>query len=355
LVLDAGGKELPRLLSRVRSGVANGNREAHGTEHFDAGVLGGGTLINQSQYWLHAYRVFRKRLGVVLPVFGTGVAAPELWSHHAGWVDRRREWAELIQDLPIIGVRGPLSKRLLIESGVRNVVVSGDPAVLFHSSLIGPGQPTRPCGPWRVGINFSSRGSIKAMHGDFSSVEQALTVFARELARAGHHVRLIPVYPADVEACRSLALRAGLAAVSVAPAATSAKGFLHHMESLDVMVALRLHASILAAAANVPPVILAYQPKCTDFSATIGWDRWTLRTSEVTAEKLLAAVEELQGDYTHLQLALNRAMSSLRMQFETYCSGIQAMWDGGDLEPIAVRLNAWERSAPFVRTLEPGP
>jgi len=68
-----------------------------------------------------------------------------------------------------------------------------------------------------------------------------------------------------------------------APLTTHDK-FLKRAETFDLLIAVKLHAAVLASAANVPCVVLEYQPKCLDFAASIGWERFTIRTSHLTLQ-----------------------------------------------------------------------
>ena len=99
------------------------------------GLLGGGTLINRDAENLKTYVDLSKHLRTFTPVFGTGVASPEFWLGRADWRDRRSEWVKVLKDLPVVGVRGPESQRLLEEAGSLNAVVAGDPAILFRREL----------------------------------------------------------------------------------------------------------------------------------------------------------------------------------------------------------------------------
>jgi polysaccharide pyruvyl transferase WcaK-like protein len=47
---------------------------------------------------------------------------------------------------------------------------------------------------------------------------------------------------------------------------------------------------VLASTANVPCIVLEYQPKCRDFAASIDWEHYTIRTNALTADKLIDKV-----------------------------------------------------------------
>jgi hypothetical protein len=109
----------------------------------EVGMCGGGTFINRNDGAIRTYTRLRTRIGSPVPTFGTGVANSSFWSEkERGWIDYRKEWVAALEDLPVVGVRGPVSKGELDEAGARNVEICGDPAVLFHAPYAS--RPRRP-------------------------------------------------------------------------------------------------------------------------------------------------------------------------------------------------------------------
>lgn len=290
----------------------------------EVGLLGGGTLINLSDMWLNAYKLVCKRTASLVPVFGTGVASPEFWSRfQPGWTDRRREWVSLLKDLPVVGVRGPISKALLEDAGARNVVISGDPAVRLHIPLAQTGQPARTDRPLRIGINCGY--SPCPIWGNLVSLHEALAGVAHELCRLGYQVELLAVWPEDIRWCEQVARESRMPQMNVAPLVASPKSFLQKVESLDLLVALKLHAAVLSAAVNVPFVLLEYQPKCLDFASSLGWQRFAVRTSDVTSRRVLDVLYPMLGELPLLKAQLCSAMCKLSAQFDQYCLMIEPL------------------------------
>ncbi len=291
-------------------------------------MLGGGTLITLSDVWLDSYRALRRRTQSPVPTFGTGVASPEFWSaHQPGWVDRRKEWVALLEDLPLVGVRGPMSKAWLEEAGAKNVVVCGDPAVRFHvplkSSSRAEGRPR----PHRIALNCGN--SPWPMRGNPDALHRTLAQVARALRQAGHEVELVAVWPKDLAWCARVAQDAGLPATAVAPLAASPRAFFAALERADLIVALKLHTAILAAARNVPVLILEYQPKCGDFAASIDWQRFSIPTNEASSERILSLVSSMVAQLPDLRETLCRQMCSLAATFDRYCGAIEPLLTAG--------------------------
>lgn len=291
--------------------------KTHGAH--EIGLLGGGTLINRDDPWLADYKTISRRTRRPVCVFGSGVANPELWTSEPGWVDKRKEWVSLLSDLPVIGVRGPLSKALLEDAGAKGVVVSGDPAVALHVPLARDGQLEANSHPVRLGMNC---GCHWRMWGKASSVFEVQSQVVRDLKEKGFDVELFAVIPADVECCELVARQAGMDSSKV-KICTSPADFFRMVGTYQLVVALKLHAGILAAAANVPFLMLEYQPKCLDFVMSLGWECFTIRTSHLTRDILSDMIFQMAGNLPELRIELCRAMCALASQFQAYCREIE--------------------------------
>jgi len=285
----------------------------------EVGLLGGGTFINRNQNILDAYSQLRRKLKRPVPVFGTGVASSAYWRGTNGWSDRRKQWTDLLGELPVVGVRGPLSKAELEDYGLRNVIVSGDPALLLHEPL-----SPRASSSDRLTIAFNFGEPAGGMIGSEERVAEDLATVAREVARK-HRVKFIPIWPQDVAACQGLALRAGLPASSVTPPCHSHAQFRLEMQDSDFLVAFKLHAGILAAACNVPFVLYEYQPKCSDFMASAGWSDLCVHPSSSSPEFLLHQVARAESSGAQWREEINQTVTTLAQTFETYCRTIEPL------------------------------
>jgi polysaccharide pyruvyl transferase WcaK-like protein len=286
--------------------------------HVGVGLLGGGTLINDGGKWLADYRLVKRQSARPVFVFGTGVAPPE-WLDHIGLRDRRPEWAAVLRDLPFVGVRGPLSQRLLQEAGTDRVVVSGDPAVLFHRHQATAAEPSPPS--IRIGISYGH--SPSGLWGRQGDLDRSLVALVRRLRFAGATVVVLPLRSQDLPACRRLIEGAGLdPSTLVSPPATP-EAFLAAVQDLTALVTFRLHAAILAAAATVPFVMLEYHPKCADFAASLGWEAFTIRTDQASTAALLALLDRLLADRASYRRYLCVRMCALAATFRTYCDALE--------------------------------
>jgi hypothetical protein len=308
---------------RLRKLAAQGTHGLVKLRGGEVGLLGGGTLINRAPWNLATYRDLRKRTRSLVPIFGSGVASPEFWSSHPEWKDTRKEWVSALAELPIAGVRGPNSLALLREAGAENVVVSGDPAIAFHARYRNPPAWVRPDRPLRVGINTGDCSGN--LWGQPDNLQNALVALAQWLQQQKHHVELLPVWSKDLDPCEQVARMAGLPASTVSAPLTTHDKFLRKVESFDLLIAVKLHAAVLASAANVPCIVLEYQPKCLDFAASIGWERFTIRTSQLTPGQLIDKAALLVEQLAPARQELSRNVGRLERQFDEYCRRIEPM------------------------------
>jgi polysaccharide pyruvyl transferase WcaK-like protein len=307
----------PRSLSaRVRNRYA---RQVAGLFGDSVAMLGGGTILNRIPAWLEQYRRLCRTVRKPVPVFSPGVADPSFWSGTAGWRDTRAEWRAELARLPEVGVRGPMSKRLLDEVGCRNVVVAGDPALAFHRGAV----PAPPVGRRTVAVNAGrSKGEV---WGQEDRLVATLADAARRLVAAGYDVRVFPVWDRDESVCHEVVRAAGLPDDAVDPLLLEADALLQYLDGFDVVVSVKLHAAVLAAAAGVPFVAVEYQPKVRDFTESIGWGRFTLRSDAVEATEVERAVREIHDDLAAVRHRLDARVTEMAEQFRAYARRLEEL------------------------------
>jgi len=254
-------------------------------------LLGGGTLVGRSVWRnnlkLKAFPLVRRRPRFMI---GAGVEDPSFQGRHS-FSDAGQElqrWTAILDRFDRVTVRGPRSQELLAEVGVAADIV-GDPAL-----LLSPPAPARPAGKV-VGVTLGFGDDLWGH--DHRRVETAVVACLRELIAQGWRVRLLCMNDEDRQGHASVArgLSAHADDVSVEVADTPA-AYLQGASECAVVVAERLHAMVLAAAAGTPFVALEYQPKCRDFTASVDWDQWSVRTDSLTAGALCQLVGDLSED-----------------------------------------------------------
>ena len=280
-------------------------------------MLGGGTIINRTEHWLDQYRMLRRATRRPVPLFAPGVADPSFWSGVPGWKDTRAGWRQELAHLPEIGVRGPQSKRLLDEAGLRGVTVAGDPVISFHRGRAGSPPPERRT----VAVNAGVATGL--MWGNEAHVIAGLGAAVQGLARRGFHVRLFPMWRRDEAVCRDVARAGGLPDDSVDPLVLDPGAFLRYLDGFDVVVSFKLHAAVLAAAAGVPFVAIEYQPKVRDFTESIGWSDLTFRSDALEACDIERAVCAISGDLSAYRDRLGTRVEELAESFRAYARRVE--------------------------------
>jgi polysaccharide pyruvyl transferase WcaK-like protein len=279
-------------------------------------LLGGGTLINRAPEWLDEYRRLRRAARRPVPIFSPGVANPAYWSGKPGWRDTRSGWRDALADLPEVGVRGPLSRSLLEEAGIRNVSVTGDPALIFYR-----GPRPQADGRRRIAMNAGRSGG--EMWGSEDRLIAVLADSGRRLASLGFDVRVFPVWDRDEPVCHEVAGAAGLPPESVDPLILDPEAFIEYLDRFDVVVAVKLHAAVLAAAAGVPFVAVEYRPKVRDFAESIGCASQVFRSSQIDGNGLTRAVLDLYGDLAATRTRLQARVVELSETFRAYAGRVE--------------------------------
>lgn len=312
----------PRMRNFATKGVHKIVRYVGG----EVGLLGGGTLINRNAQVLDSYLDVRTRTRCSVPIFGTGVASPDFWSSKPGWKDRRKDWVAALADLPTVGVRGPRSMELLNDADAKNVVVCGDPAIAYYSESSSANSLELTNEPMRIAINTGECSGN--LWGSPDGLEESLIGFVRWLKDENHQIELIPVSVNDTQACITLARRCNLEQRTINPPLTSHTTFMQKIKAFDLVIALKLHAAILSAAANVPCVVLAYEPKCLDFAASVEWEEFSIRTDRLSATRLIELVSSLIAHLPAARATLRVNASRLSQRFREYCQLIEPIISG---------------------------
>lgn len=175
----------------------------------------------------------------------------------------------------------------------------------------------------RIGLNASDcHGQL---WGNLEQTQASLAGLVRWLNAAKHRVTFIPVDPGDVAACIDVARRTGMTEPSIGTVYSTAQAFLKKVETLDLLVAVKLHAAILSAAANVPFVLLQYQPKCLDFALSLKWEEFAPRTDMLTDTVLIDRVSLLIDQLAFKKQELCDGMCTLMHRFDDYCRKIEPL------------------------------
>ena len=216
---------------------------------------------------------------------------------------RSRRLVRAVADrLDAVTVRDPASAALLRELGVTRppIEVTADPALLLAS------------GPSPVSSEAAFGVALRPWAGQDGLA--ALVAEACLPALHGCLARLLPMQPEhDAAAAEQFARRwtqAGGAAENCADGALPA--LLPAIAACEIIVGMRLHALILAAASGVPSVALSYDPKVAAFMAASGQGDAIYDLARPDPDALAALIARVWAERAARADALRSALPGLR-------------------------------------------
>ncbi|MGA7273034.1 MAG: polysaccharide pyruvyl transferase family protein, partial [Acidimicrobiia bacterium] len=243
-------------------------------------MLGGGTLVNGGRYYLN--RILRQDSPALdRAVFGVGVRDPKLH----GITEPMEEWWSFFSSSVYVGVRGPESARLLRELGYKgDVEITGDPALSLRPATNVQRVEGRivVCPVWTDGN----------LLGNDETVFAALAEEIGRLHAEGREIVMLSAFPRDDRHLIGLMRRAGTPEMPYVAGYADVRATLDLLASSDLVIAERLHAAILGAAAEVPFVALEYWPKVSDFARSLHLERFVVPTEGITGSRLRTTVTE---------------------------------------------------------------
>jgi len=287
----------------------------------DACILSGGTPIYDYD---HISRIIHyglpRILGKELICFGIGVKQIRSWIG-------RRSVRSLLERAAAVSTRDLRSKSELEAIGIRKEIrVTGDsslfltprapdakklgelgiiqdePLVAFCPRALSPDHK----------IHYHAPLSIEVI----SKIRRTLALTADHLSRSGHRVAFIPFHEAppdddttEIAVIRDLMREPSLVFERVIPPETVA-GVLGQVQ---LVVGLRLHSLILAAAMGVPSVSLNYDPKIAGFMEYAGMEGYLSEPTDPVKTFIKRADEGLKNRAT-LKNRLLDSCEAMRMR-----------------------------------------
>ena len=246
----------------------------------DMYICGGGSLIQnvtsrRSLYYYLALLKLAKRCGCKTLLYGSGIGPL------SGKSDIDRAAHVLNTCVDAICLRDEMSAHLLESIGVTEpeIILTADP--VFSLSACSEGEAA----------DFLSKSGIDP-EGEYACFclrpwqgsDEHLDAIAAAISYAHTQLGLTPVFMTlnralDLEAAQKAARAAGVACIVLAP--DSAELCMGVMKKMKLVVSMRLHGVLLAAACCVPTVGISYDPKvagflsCTGCGGCVGLDELT--------------------------------------------------------------------------------
>lgn len=140
-------------------------------------------------------------------------------------------------------------------------------------------------------------------------VEAALPLIQHLREEIESQVLLIPFQPSeDISLAWRLAANSG-GQVAILDGVTDPREFLGVISSLDLLVSMRLHGLIFAAAAAVPALGISYDPKVAHFAQTA--QQPTVSLDELSSPRLIQQLNQLWA--TREQQIARREQAAARL------------------------------------------
>jgi polysaccharide pyruvyl transferase CsaB len=295
-------------------------------------ISGGGSFLHEADFEMHG-RSFLLRQGKLRPIpyflsvvlMARAQGLPVMWYaqglgplHTAA---ARRLVARAATMSQAVTWRDPESARLAYEIGVRSPLqqVVPDPAyALLPASRPEARAELASCG-WHAKQPY-----IAVCPRPWLGRTGYLEALGRALERASESLDLpvlfVPLHELhDPPVCETLAARPGFAGRARALSPVGSPSLLAAvLGEAELVVAMRLHAGILAARAGAPVVVLDYDPKTRAFAEQTGQSRWAVPVDELetatpeSVEKLVWAITDTMSELPSRRAALTRAVMPLR-------------------------------------------
>lgn len=93
------------------------------------------------------------------------------------------------------------------------------------------------------------------------------------------------------------------------------RGTLEEIEKADLVVAMRLHAVVMATSMGIPTVAVSYMPKVEDYMVSIGQGDFCANVEAVTSKWLSERADAAVARYEELGAELEAATSELSGRF----------------------------------------
>lgn len=261
-------------------------------------LFGGGTLFPY-----YAQALYPNKYNYAI---GVGVRNPTFWgrldSYATEMVKRHR--------FRFLGVRGNISKKILRTLEIESQVV-GDPCLLLEPSLY-PKKNDR-----LIALNVGT--SPDGIWGDSEHLLKQVIEFCKHLKMAGYQLVLIPFWKDDLSYIKQVSEAAD---VDIFKEWNDIQKVLDFIASCYVLVGEKLHSVVFSAATYTPFICMEYRPKCLDFAESVGFEKYTIRTDQISSLKLIKLFFDLLDNWTDNRNLLMKKVDGYRKTIRQFAAQI---------------------------------
>ena len=267
-------------------------------------LLGGGGLLkdygkegtsSMEQGWLR-WLSLAQDIGVKTMLWSVGV-------ENVRFDSSKKALRDVLAKTDVVAVRDDYSKARLQEIGIdRPIIVTADPVpYLARKYARLRSRPARP----RVVACMRHWYPFEFRIPDEEINERMMGAVASTLdylvEKHGAEVAFLPFRTSaqddDRVACRAIQQRMRSEATLYDESDPKVEKTMERLAAADLVLGMRLHASVMATAMGIPSVAIAYMPKVRDYMASIGQSAMCADIDEVSGEGLIALAEDALGRY----------------------------------------------------------
>ena len=234
---------------------------------------------------------------------------------------------QVVQNAPLLGVRGPYTMEMLKVIGASNprLDIVGDPGFLLDQwDSPAPLPELDHIQSPIVAVNWGT-ASHKVLGGDEKPVARDLRDALSSLGKSMAIV-IYPVWSRDIPACTNLYQELNHPNCVLLDRVPSMGELITLYTRSVFSVNMKLHANVFSAALDCPFLCLAYRMKGWDFASSLGWTHFTILFSDPDRkEKMLRGLDELQRDWESPKTLLQERRKQLQSRVSSLTDGLLAL------------------------------
>ena len=207
-----------------------------------------------------------------------------------------------------VGVRGPDSRRLLAAWSFDDADIVGDTVLSLAPDSV---EGSEPAEQRIAGVNVGCVNG-EPMWGDLQTYVEEMSRFVVLLCKSGYRVRFLPTRESDLPTTEAVIRGVDRPECEVVRVFDSYPDYVRAVRECEVFVGQKLHSTAIACMQRVPSLMIEYQPKCRDFMASLGLEKYTVRTDAFTAEVGKAMVDDLLWHRTDIVAQLDDRIRGFR-------------------------------------------